>query len=111
MTLELKKGTVRLGPNQTLKVVDAAGSTVSAIEGSVWITEENQANDIVLTPGDSYRLRQRGDVVRDAFEERAFLPQRAPGRERDLDDHNVTGARDAEIARVIHQVAGLMLRQ
>jgi hypothetical protein len=60
MTLELKKGTVRLGPNQTLKVVDAAGSTVSAIEGSVWITEENQPNDIVLTPGDSYRLRKPG---------------------------------------------------
>lgn len=60
MTLELKKGTVRLAPNQTLKVVDAAGSTVSAIEGSVWITEENQPNDIVLTPGNSYRLRKPG---------------------------------------------------
>lgn len=60
MTLELKRGTVRLGPNQTLKVVDAAGSTVSAIEGSVWITEENQPNDIVLTPGNSYRLRKPG---------------------------------------------------
>ena len=60
MTLELKQGTVRLGPNQTLKVVDAAGSTVSAIEGSVWITEENQPNDIVLTPGGSYRLRKPG---------------------------------------------------
>jgi len=60
MTLELKKGAVRLGPNQTLKVVDGAGSTVSALEGSVWITEENQPTDIVLAPGDSYRLRQRG---------------------------------------------------
>ena len=49
MTLQLKKGSIRLGPNQTLKVVDGAGSTVSAIEGSVWITEENQPNDIVLT--------------------------------------------------------------
>jgi len=60
MTLELKNGAVRLGPNQTLKVVDGAGSTVSALEGSVWITEENQANDIVLAPGESYRLRRRG---------------------------------------------------
>ncbi|HEX9435475.1 MAG TPA: DUF2917 domain-containing protein [Burkholderiales bacterium] len=60
MKLELKKGAVKLGPNQTLKVVDGAGSTVSAIEGAVWITEENQPNDIVLAPGDSYRLRQPG---------------------------------------------------
>jgi hypothetical protein len=60
MTLQLTKGAVRLGPNQTLKVVDGKGSTVSAIEGSVWITEENQPNDIVLAPGDSYRLRKSG---------------------------------------------------
>jgi hypothetical protein len=60
MTLQLKKGAVKLGPNQTLKVVDGAGSTVSAIEGSVWITEENQPNDIVLAPGESYRLRKPG---------------------------------------------------
>ncbi len=60
MKLELNKGAVRLGPNQTLKVVDGAGSTVSAIEGSVWITEENQPNDTVLAPGETYRLRRRG---------------------------------------------------
>ena len=60
MRIELKAGAVRLAPNQTLKVVDGAGSTVSAIEGSIWITEENQPNDIVLSPGGSYRLRQRG---------------------------------------------------
>jgi len=35
MKLELKNGAVKLGPNQTLKVVDGAGSTVSAIEGAV----------------------------------------------------------------------------
>ncbi|HUQ75180.1 MAG TPA: DUF2917 domain-containing protein [Burkholderiales bacterium] len=60
MKLELKKGGVRLGPNQTLKVVDGAGSTVTAVEGAVWITEENRANDIVLEPGRSYQLRERG---------------------------------------------------
>ena len=60
MKLELKNGAVRLGPNQTLKVVDGAGSTVTAVEGSVWITEENRPNDIVLEAGKSYRLRERG---------------------------------------------------
>jgi hypothetical protein len=41
-------------------VVDGAGSTVCAVEGSVWITEENQPRDIVLKPGACYRLRERG---------------------------------------------------
>lgn len=60
MKLELKKGAVQLGPNQTLKVVDGAGSTVTAVSGSVWITEENRPTDIVLEAGASYRLRERG---------------------------------------------------
>ena len=60
MRIELSGSKVNLGPNQTLRVVDGAGSTVCAVEGSVWITEENQPRDIVLKPGACYRLRERG---------------------------------------------------
>ena len=60
MRLELDKGAVRLSPHQTLRLRDSAGSTVCALEGSVWITEENQARDIVLAQGNCYRLRNRG---------------------------------------------------
>jgi hypothetical protein len=42
MRVEFKQGAVKLGPNQTLKVRDAKGSVVCAVEGSIWITEENQ---------------------------------------------------------------------
>ena len=67
MRLELKSGAVRLAPNQTLKVVDGAGSTVRALEGSVWITEENQGKDIVLQPGGSYQLRHVGVAIVNAL--------------------------------------------
>jgi hypothetical protein len=60
MQIELQSGAVRLGPNQTLRVVDGAGSTVCAMEGAVWITEENQPNDIVLEAGNCYQLRHPG---------------------------------------------------
>jgi hypothetical protein len=60
MRIELKQGAVQLAPNQTLKVVDGAGSTVCAVEGELWITEENQPRDIVLKAGACYRLRERG---------------------------------------------------
>jgi len=63
MKLELGKGAVKLGPNQTLKVLDGAGSTVCAVEGSVWITEENQPKDIVLKAGACYQLRRRGIAI------------------------------------------------
>jgi Protein of unknown function (DUF2917) len=67
MRIELGAGAVKLGPNQTLKVVDGVGSTVCAVEGSVWITEENQTRDIVLERGACYRLRHRGLAIVNAL--------------------------------------------
>jgi hypothetical protein len=63
MRLELEAGAVRLAPHQTLRLRDSAGSTVCAVEGAVWITEENQPRDIVLAAGNCYRLRNRGLAV------------------------------------------------
>ena len=63
MQIELRSGAVQLGPNQTLKVVDAVGSTLCALEGSVWITEEDQPQDIILEPGSCYRLRHPGTAL------------------------------------------------
>lgn len=53
-------GALRLAPDQTLRVLDGAGSTVRALEGAVWITEENLGRDVVLEKGASYRLREHG---------------------------------------------------
>ena len=63
MQIELGSGALRLAPNQTLKVVDGAGSTVCALQGTLWVTEENQLRDIVLEPGDCYRLQHRGTAL------------------------------------------------
>lgn len=62
-----KVGALRLGQNQTLKVTDGAGSTVTAVEGSVWITEENLPQDVVLERGATYRLRERGTALINAL--------------------------------------------
>jgi hypothetical protein len=63
MRIELEGGAVRLAPHQVLRLRDSAGSTVCAVEGSVWITEENQARDIVLAAGSCYRLRNGGLAI------------------------------------------------
>jgi hypothetical protein len=60
MRIELEGGAVKLRANQTLRLRDSAGSTLCAVEGSLWITEENHARDIVLAPGSCYRLQKSG---------------------------------------------------
>lgn len=67
MRLELASGALRLARGQTLKMQDAAGSTICAREGTVWITEENSRKDVVLEPGHCYRLGSAGLTIVQAF--------------------------------------------
>jgi len=67
MNIELSAGAVKLSPHQTLRLREAAGSTVCAVEGAVWITEENQPRDIVLEAGKCYRLRHAGLAIVNAL--------------------------------------------
>ena len=67
MRLELASGALRLARGQTLKIQDAAGGTICAREGTVWITEENSRKDVVLEPGSCYRLDRPGLTLVQAF--------------------------------------------
>ena len=63
MKLELQSGGLKLDRGQLLKVRDAAGHTVCALEGAVWITEDHQLRDIVLEEGQCYRLQNPGLAI------------------------------------------------
>ncbi|HYG54753.1 MAG TPA: DUF2917 domain-containing protein [Burkholderiales bacterium] len=67
MNIELQSGAVQLTGDQTLKLRDGAGATVCAVQGTVWITEENEPRDIVLAQGNCYRLRHAGVAVINAL--------------------------------------------
>jgi hypothetical protein len=67
MKLELQPGALRLARGQTLKVIDALGSTICVQQGSVWITEENVPKDVVLEAGHCYRLSRKGLALVHAF--------------------------------------------
>jgi Protein of unknown function (DUF2917) len=63
--------TIRLARGKTLPVDGAAGHTIHAHEGRVWITEEH-GEDIVLSAGESFRLRRPGLAVVEAFSDAAI---------------------------------------
>ena len=67
MNIELASGALRLARGQTLKLHDGAGSTICAREGTVWITEENSRDDVVLEPGHCFRLKSQGLTIVQAF--------------------------------------------
>jgi len=71
MRIEIKSGGIRLHRGQVLKLLDAEGSTVCAVEGSVWITEENERRDIILDPGECHRVLHDGVTIVDAVDSQA----------------------------------------
>jgi len=62
----------RIARGSYIRVRDAAGSTVSAQAGTVWITEENSARDVLLRPGQSFRLRAPGLAIVEAWTDAAI---------------------------------------
>ena len=67
MKLEIASGALRLARGQTLKLTDGIGSTICAREGTVWITEENSRKDVVLEPGNCFRIANPGLTLVQAF--------------------------------------------
>ena len=67
MKLEIASGSLRLARGQTLKLQDGVGSTICAREGTVWVTEENSRKDVVLEPGNCFRIARPGLTIVQAF--------------------------------------------
>ncbi len=60
MTIDLQRG-------RFFRVHQGAGGTVTAHAGSVWITEQDSARDVVLRPGQSFTFGRPGLALVEAF--------------------------------------------
>ena len=58
---------IQLQRGEAIPVRGGAGQTVHAHEGRIWITEEAGRADVVLRPGESFRLARRGLAVVEAL--------------------------------------------
>lgn len=63
LQLDLDDEPIRLAGRKLLRLVDAPGSTVRAIGGAVWITQEGDRRDIVLHDGESFVLERTGAAL------------------------------------------------
>jgi len=79
MTDDLQ-ATLRNG--QTLCLRDALGTEIRVTEGSLWLTQDRDAKDYVITAGGSFRIDRQGAVVLTACKgvRLDLLPRRAPAR-------------------------------
>lgn len=60
MTIDLQRG-------RFLRVVDGAGSTLTAHGGEVWITAQDSPRDVLLRAGQRFTLGRSGLALVEAF--------------------------------------------
>ena len=65
---DLVRHALALGEGNLLRVMDGQGLLVSVAQGSVWITQEGDAQDIVLEEGGSFRLARDGLTLMHALQ-------------------------------------------
>ncbi len=46
-----------------LVVLQPAGKTVTCVRGSLWITQDGDLKDVVISAGDSYTLERAGRIL------------------------------------------------
>ncbi|MEP6702440.1 MAG: DUF2917 domain-containing protein [Betaproteobacteria bacterium] len=63
MNLILNQSTLLLDRWQTVELVDAAGSTATIDSGCVWVTMDGDRRDIVLGPGQAFKVERNGKTL------------------------------------------------
>jgi ferric-dicitrate binding protein FerR (iron transport regulator) len=67
MRIDLQSAGLSLPRGAAIRVRDGAGSTLQVLQGSVWVTEEGSPRDVVLQPGQRFRLAGSGLAIIEAF--------------------------------------------
>jgi hypothetical protein len=68
MNAAFDQASMDMGSHQTLRLYDAAGASVRVVKGAVWVTQDGDARDIVLRPGELFTLDRPGLAVLESLE-------------------------------------------
>ena len=82
MNIELNQNGLCLKTKQVVKVRDGRGHSIVCDSGSVWVTQEGDARDIVLGAGEAFTLDRSGTALVLAFEPGAISINRTQARTR-----------------------------
>lgn len=80
MALNPAGETLLLRGTQHMQIHDAAGWTVKALAGSVWITQDGDIRDVVLEAGESLTLDRKGPALLSPLGEAKLCVARDAGR-------------------------------
>jgi len=78
MNINLDQALIEVSASKFLRMENAAGTTLSCVSGSLWVTRDNCTRDFEILPGDSYVAHGQQAITVCGFEPsvvRVFQPQ------------------------------------
>lgn len=73
MNNDLQLGSRLLGKGKIRRVHSALGQRVECLSGSLWITQDDDLRDIILSAGEAFDFDHRGDALVSALDESRYL--------------------------------------
>jgi hypothetical protein len=77
MDVRTERVRIELDDGQTLRLQDARGASVLVLSGEVWLTQEGEARDVVLTAGGRHLIERDGLSVLQALDDARVAIERA----------------------------------
>ncbi len=69
----VKQGTIiDLGARESVPLSDLRGVTLRVTRGTLWITQQDDTQDIVLRPGDNWTIERQGLTLVEAQQDATF---------------------------------------
>jgi hypothetical protein len=86
MNLKLESPVLTLAAGQVLTLDDARGIRIQPRQGSVWITEEGEAQDFIVEAGHAFVVKRPGRTLVQALVDSrvAFRDEEPPGAANEL---------------------------
>lgn len=63
MQIQLHDSNLQLARHGHIQVIDGRGASVRCLQGSLWLTQDGDPNDVVLTAGESFTLDRDGLAI------------------------------------------------
>jgi hypothetical protein len=63
VNIQLHQGKLQLSRHGHLEVTDGRGMSMRCLAGSLWVTQDGDPRDIVLTPGETFTLDRDGLAI------------------------------------------------
>src|SRR5262245_7513651 len=69
MTGKVEMMETTIPKRRTVRIQDGKGLDLTVVAGSLWVTHENEIEDFVLQPGETFRVSRNGLALIHAFKE------------------------------------------